>query len=263
MNRDTILFVSDVHLEGLDDPRQRVFVEWLEEKAPSLSRLVIGGDLFDLWVGFKGIGFKDVGYHHYFSVLEALRKFKKQGIEIDYIEGNHDFFLGPFFTDVLQANVFEREAIYYLNGLKVSVIHGDLLNERQTGYRCLRSFLRSVLFQAVLRTVPPSWIWRAGRRFSHISRSWKKGGPWNRNEEKIRSLYRELAEKKFHRNADLDVLISGHNHIPDHYSFQFSGRAREYYNLGDWVKNFTYLEHREGNFSLKKLLYTPERKLIN
>ncbi len=249
--RDTILFVSDLHLKGLDDPRQEAFVSWLEEKAPHLSRLVIGGDLFDVWIGFK-----DVGYYHYLSVLEAFRKLKKQGVEIDYIEGNHDFFLGPFFTDILKANIFEREAVYYFNGCKVLVTHGDLLNTRDVGYQLLRLFFRSLPFQWLIKMTPPSWIWTIGQKLSHLSRSRQKEG----SQEKIVSLYRKLAEEKFRRSPDLDILIAGHNHFPDHYSFESTGKKRSYFNLGDWVKHFTYLEYREGEFSLRKYCFTPRNE---
>jgi UDP-2,3-diacylglucosamine hydrolase len=267
--KDTILFVSDLHLKGLDDPRQEAFVSWLEEKAPSLSRLVIGGDLFDVWIGFK-----DVGYYHYLSVLEAFRKLKKQGVEIDYIEGNHDFFLGPFFTDVLKANIFEREAIYYSNGFKVLVTHGDLLNTRDVGYQLLRLFFRSLPFQWLIKMTPPSWIWTIGQKLSHLSKGAKgargareaRSRQKEESQEKVVSLYRKLAEEKFRRSPDLDILIAGHNHCPDHYTFEYAGKKRSYFNLGDWVKHFTYLEYRpvppssKGEFSLKKYCFTPQNE---
>lgn len=259
MNRDTILFVSDLHLKGLDDPRQEAFVSWLEEKAPRLSRLVIGGDLFDVWIGFK-----DVGYYHYLSVLESFRKLKKQGVEIDYIEGNHDFFLGPFFTDILKANIFEREAIYYLNGFKVSVTHGDLLNTKDVSYQLLRFFFRSLPFQWLVKMTPASWIWTIGQKLSHLSRSRKYAETDINSQEKIGSLYRKLAEEKFRQSPDLDILIAGHNHFPDHYSFESTGKKRTYFNLGDWVKHFTYLEYRtikgKGEFSLRKYCFTPQNE---
>lgn len=83
-------------------------------------------------------------------------------------------------------------------------------------------------------------------------------------EKRLMERYRKLAEEKFRYSPDLDVLIVGHNHLPDHYSFSLAGKMRSYFNLGDWVKNFTWLEYQpnqeSGPFTLKRFTLTPLAK---
>jgi len=56
------------------------------------DRLVILGDLFDFWFEYKHAIPKD---HH--EVLFLLRDLVKHGIRVDYVSGNHDFWMDDYF----------------------------------------------------------------------------------------------------------------------------------------------------------------------
>src|SRR5690606_36107189 len=112
------------------------------------------------------------------------------------------------------------------------------------GYRVLRSFLRQDLLHKVVSKIPSQRIYQVGDRASKLSRGFQKKVP--PNEEKIREIYRDAARKQF--SAGYDVVIMGHTHLPDHFAVNEAGRMCHYYNLGDWVKNFTYLEFDGSEF---------------
>jgi UDP-2,3-diacylglucosamine hydrolase len=79
-----------------------------------VSALYINGDLFDFWLGDNQLCLVE-----YRPLLETLRELRDEGVEVVYIEGNHDFYLGKYFTDVLGASVFSRECIRNIDGKRI------------------------------------------------------------------------------------------------------------------------------------------------
>jgi UDP-2,3-diacylglucosamine hydrolase len=130
------------------------------------------------------------------------------------------------------------------NGRKIYMAHGDLGNPSEKSYHALRYVLRTRVIQKVLGTIPPPLLFRLGEGASRLSRNFQKKVP--PDEAKVRLIYRETA--KGHFAAGYDVVIMGHTHYPDHFTWNEAGRECHYYNLGDWVKNFTYLEFDGSEF---------------
>jgi len=46
-------------------------------------------------------------------------------------EGNHDFFMGEYFNDVLEMEVFEEMTNAQLDNLNVLIAHGDTTGQQQ------------------------------------------------------------------------------------------------------------------------------------
>ncbi|HBQ20307.1 MAG: hypothetical protein A2Z91_05710 [Deltaproteobacteria bacterium GWA2_38_16] len=243
MNEKKIIFVSDLHLKGIRDPRMKAFLSFLEQEKTSLSRLVIGGDLFDFWMGFNAVVF-----YEYVPVLNKLLELKEVGVKIDYIEGNHDFSLGPFFTEALKVNVIKEESMFQLGDFKIYMAHGDEVNRKDYGYLFLRWFLRACFTKALVKFLPPSWIWKLSQRSSHVSRNYRSANP------KAIQLFRDFARQKL-ETENMDVVILGHTHHPDQQEFMVQGKKKFYFNTGDWISHFTYLEYDQGIFSLKKFIF--------
>lgn len=228
------IFVSDVHIRGLKDPTMKKFLSFLEEEKKDLTHLIIGGDLLDFWIGIKGVVFQE-----YIPILNKLLELKEAGVQIDYIEGNHDFSLGSFFTDILKIQIIKNEHIFQIGNYHVYVAHGDQVNPKDYGYLFLRWFLRSFFVQAFIKVLPPAWIWWISQRSSHVSRTYRTP------DQHTVELFRQFAKKKL---IQVDVVILGHTHYPDEQRFE----NKMYFNTGDWIKNFTYLEFtEEEGFKLK------------
>src|SRR4030043_2040913 len=96
MNNEKITIVSDVHLDQRVPERQKRIQQFLESVLPDTDRLIILGDLFEFWFGYKSVIF-----HYYFPILNLLWKFHQQGKTIQYVAGNHDFSMGTFFQNTL------------------------------------------------------------------------------------------------------------------------------------------------------------------
>ena len=55
MEAKTAVFISDVHLQGVDDPRTAPFAEFLRSFKGTADVMCIVGDLFDFYYGFKSV----------------------------------------------------------------------------------------------------------------------------------------------------------------------------------------------------------------
>src|SRR4030095_6701385 len=95
----SIALIADAHLGGLGGGAAPLVAQLETLPAQGCRRLILMGDLFQAWIGFPRSETADAA-----AVVAALRRLRQQGIEIDYIEGNRDFFLAgsPY------ADAFDR-----------------------------------------------------------------------------------------------------------------------------------------------------------
>jgi len=227
-----LIFLSDAHLKGLDDPNQRLLCSFLEG-LDGVDTLVILGDLFDFWVGFN-----DAVYYQYLPILAQFLRLKDKGVKIKYLEGNHDFFMGPFFTDVLKAEVYPYPMEMELDGKRLFLAHGDTVNKRDYGYRFLRWFLRRRPIHFIMRNLP-SLVWRMAKVMSKGSRQYLgKGFDYD-------TILLNYAMDK----RGYDAVILGHSHVP---RFERIMGGMLYVNLGDWITHYTYLVYEDGGFRLER-----------
>lgn len=236
----TALIFSDVHLRDASSIKTKLVLRFLQEKASQFQKLYILGDLFDVWPGTNAYLVKT-----FRPVLDTLRGLVRDGHEVHYLEGNHDFRLGQFFTESLGIRVYDREIIEEWNGKKVYMQHGDLGNPKEVGYRALRYVLRHDFVHWVARAVPPDWVFRVGQGSSQLSRDYQKR--LISEDDRIRGIYRLAAQQLFQKGYD--YVLMGHTHLPDDFSEKINGRSCRYLNSGDWVRNFTYLEYDGNEFS--------------
>ena len=107
-------FVSDIHIDSMQDPKARDFLAFLNSltnERPA-SHLFLVGDIFDLWVG----------PHEHFAlrfqpIVDRIRELVKQGVEVHYFEGNHDLHLRRFWQDQIGALVHPGPKYFELNRL--------------------------------------------------------------------------------------------------------------------------------------------------
>jgi len=99
-------FISDLHLGApsltmeFETKRRTELLKFLNMVVQGGDRLVIVGDLFDFWYEYKYVVPKS-----YFWLYTKLRELVDKGIAVDYVAGNHDFFLGEFFSESVGLNV--------------------------------------------------------------------------------------------------------------------------------------------------------------
>lgn len=237
----TAILLSDVHLKDANSVKTRLVIRFLQEVASQYDRIYILGDFFDVWpvtTGFLARKFR--------PVIAVLKGLVHDGHEIHYFEGNHDFHLGNYFTD-MGIRIYPNFSAECWEGKRVYLAHGDLGNPKDLAYRALRRFLRAPLTRGVLPFTPQEWLFQMGMKSSQWSHDYqfKRG----RNECLIRKVYRRSAERFFQQGYD--IVVMGHTHLPDDFVTTVEGRLCRYLNTGDWVKHFTYLEFDGAKFYTK------------
>lgn len=105
------IFIADAHLRQPGDENYRLLMEFLAGLRGNVDTLYILGDLFEFWIGYDPVPFT-----HYLPLLDRLRELVDSGVRIEYFEGNHDFHMGPFFTETLRATVHPGPAVVDIRG---------------------------------------------------------------------------------------------------------------------------------------------------
>jgi UDP-2,3-diacylglucosamine hydrolase len=234
------VFIADAHLKSERDENYRTLLRFLATLEGNTDTLFILGDLFEFWIGYRRIPFSN-----YSPLLEQLRKLSASGVRIVYFEGNHDFHMGPYFSETLQAEVHPGPAIVSLDGKRVYLCHGDEINSRDYGYRLLRALLHSSISKLLIPLVPAAVTSFIAERMSRQSS--KKHGR-RRLSWDYAAILREFAAARFSEGCE--VVIAGHFHLP-FLERSADGGERVLLSLGDWISQFSYGEWLDGELSLK------------
>jgi len=245
------IFLSDAHIRDQDDPNLPPLLAFLEHAAGAIDRLVVVGDLFHTWFGFKRTVFNE-----YVPLLAALHALKRAGAEITYITGNHDYEMGGYFRNVLKAEIHDTEMALKADGQEALVAHGDLANPDDRSYRCLRFALRCTPSRWLGRRLPPSWIWGIGQWLAR-NYSDKKPRPVRPN-----PVFEQYAQRMFAQGYA--TVILAHSHMPEFRQTTGQNGTQIYANLGDWISWRTFLRWEDGTLSLRQWLWpeAEEREFI-
>lgn len=225
-----VYFISDIHLGApslkpeFESRRRKELGRFFSTVETSGGRMIIVGDLFDFWFEYKHVVPKK-----FFWLYAKLREMVDAGIHVDYVAGNHDFYLGHFFEDAVGLNVYQDGFSEEIGGKKFLVVHGDGLALKDDGYRMLKKLLRNRFVQSMIRWVHPDVGFAMAHAFSRKSREYTTSKDFGETDG-----MRLFAGDKL--GDGYDYVVMGHNHVP---RFEKFGGGI-YVNLGDWLKNFTY-----------------------
>jgi UDP-2,3-diacylglucosamine hydrolase len=165
------IFISDAHLRKSSDERYKKLMNFFDTvKEGNVQALVntdrkftektyiddlyIAGDLFDFWFCQK-----EKIHPEFKPVINKLIELQKAGIRVHLSEGNHDFFMGEYFHDVLGMEVFEEMTDAKLDKLHFLIAHGDTADSANIRYILFRNTLRSRVFYNIQRFIPASIRW--------------------------------------------------------------------------------------------------------
>jgi UDP-2,3-diacylglucosamine hydrolase len=195
-----VALLADAHLSGPGGPAAPLVRQLEELPGLGCERLVLMGDLFQVWVGEERFATPDIA-----AVVAALRRLRTAGLAIDYIEGNRDFFL----AESPYRDAFDRvalEATFTVRGVRYLAVHGDGLNDRDWQYRFWRRLSKSGVAHHVLKRTPRGLASRlvgaTERRLSRTNFRHRHALP----EKAIRAF----AEKRLAEGHD--ILLLGHFH---------------------------------------------------
>ncbi len=228
------IFLADAHLRHPRDKNYQLLLDFLKQQK-DLDALFLLGDIFEFWLGYRHLVFSA-----YVPILEALRRLSETGTQLYYVEGNHDFNLGPYFSNTLNCRVITEQQLLSWDGLNILLCHGDLLNP-SPAYRRLRRFWRSRPSKLLARLVHPDLVWKFA--FWLSNKSAKNNGPSPHQDPTPYLIsFSDRAE-----NQKADLILCGHYHYPT----QADHRGSKLIALGDWIEQFSYAELKDGEIELK------------
>ena len=215
-----LVFVGDVHLDRNDADLPR-FLAYLRGLAPRAGRIVLMGDLFNLWIGAP-----ELEQEHHRAVIACLRDLRSGGTEIHYLEGNRDYRIarahrGGAFDAVSDTGLRED-----WGGLGLWAAHGDLVNRDDRMYRAWRRVSRSTLAWWLYSAIPRA------RRFAIAESVERKMRATNveMKREFPEALVRAYAARHLETAA---AVVLGHFHVEKELRAGPAGRGRVFV-LPEW-----------------------------
>jgi len=240
-----IYFVSDAHL-GLPPRekslhREKLLVQWLEEKKGDATAFFLLGDIFDYWYEYR-----KVVPRGFVRILAKIAEITDEGIPVYFFTGNHDIWVFDYLPEETGVEVFRAPLECRFNGLNFYLAHGDGLGPGESGFKILKKIFTSKFMQWLYTFIHPNVATGFAHRWSRHSR-FSQGNyvSWlgEDREHLIQHSKSVLSKKHF------DFFIYGHRHVAkDH---QLAENSRVIY-LGDWFINFTYAEFDGKDVYLKK-----------
>lgn len=223
------LALSDAHLGCHEGDFQDELVALLDSVEGKIDRLVILGDLFDFWFGYRQVFFS-----RFLPVISALKRLVSSGCRISYLIGNHDFHIGPVFSDYLEADIHTAPWIVRLEPFNFLFRHGDGLNPNDSAYGTALKILRNPITLRLMSLVHPDWAWPIASFCSRTSRKRKK-----ENVEKSRNI--ALGYFRESRAEGCDIVVLAHTHDPMIVDLTDENGPAALVNTGDWLRLFTFL----------------------
>ena len=235
------IFVGDAHFARGDKGRREHFSRFIQKNRSKLATLVIMGDFFDFWFGFHDITTLKKEYADVLAILEDLRT---RGVRVIYFEGNHDFSLGSYMREELGIEVYDSATEIDLDGKRIFLAHGDRISPTLDHW-IVSGILRNWFAYHVISLLGSRLVMAIAHRWSASSRG--------RNMERspvVISRLRSFAQRKL--KEGFDAVILAHTHLPEAITVKEQGRETYYFNVGDWIKDFSYLRYNEKKgFSLE------------
>lgn len=232
------MFVSDVHLMGIDDPRMDAFADFLRSWIGRMDMVVLLGDIFDFYYGFRGVVFWE-----HIAPLAAMRDLVQAGVRVVFVEGNHEFRIAEACRKGLGVETLPGTGEVTVGGRRIYLSHGDLADPSDYGYRFLYFFLRNPVTAALAGAVPPRFAWWLARRASDTSRAYAGG-----RGQRLNEMFRRIAVEKI--QAGYDAALFGHSHQPELEEVTVGSKTGTFGNCGDWVKSRTYIRFEGESFEL-------------
>ena len=228
-----IYFISDAHVgtgnieqETLKENKLSDFLLAIGREDPK-PLLYIVGDLFDFWFEYRYA--IPALYQKLLSRLVFLRD---QGVDIRYVTGNHDFWMGRFFPKMLQIPVYRGVHRLELTGRRFYIFHGDGVLAEDRGYRLLKKILQNPAAIQAYKLLHPDLGIPLARWASSSSRNHYRKSP--EEERRDDAQYIRYAVQVLEQGYDF--VIMGHTHRPVLYRH----KKGLYVNLGDWMRHFTF-----------------------
>jgi UDP-2,3-diacylglucosamine hydrolase len=224
-----LLVLSDLHLSPSSEERTAQFLGFLDAALANGDEVLIVGDLFDLWFGWK-----ELTMEFQKPILKKMQDLFSRGLQIDYVEGNRDFGIiqkqGILFRRV-SPDYHETE--WY--GRKIHAEHGDLINQADRPYRIWRRISKSPLSYSLLQHLPSLFTLKMAHQLEQGMRKTNRKNKMHYPEESAEHFFLERLQ------SGVDLVLVGHFHLEKVMQLKAGNRNVLFYNLPGWEQGFRYL----------------------
>jgi UDP-2,3-diacylglucosamine hydrolase len=196
-----LVFIGDAHLEE-EGPELDAFLAFLDRLGTTASRIVLAGDLFNVWLGAR-----DLERPHQKRVIEKLAELRGRGVVVRYLEGNRDYriagaYVGSALDDAPPQGLVER-----FGGRSIFAIHGDLANEADRQYRAWRRLSRCAPVWGTFQALPAGLRLRLADRIESSMR---------RSNARFKASFPEEVVRRYAASflaRGHDAAVLGHFHV--------------------------------------------------
>src|SRR5262249_33189578 len=143
---------------------------------------------------------------HHRSVIEELRRLRRSGVEVHYLEGNRDYRVGHAHRGSTFDAVSDEGLLEEWSGRRMWAAHGDLVNVRDGQYRRWRRISRSDPVWAVFSAIPE------GRRFSVAESIERRMRGTNSGMKRAFPVEQVRAYSRDRLASGIDAVVLGHFH---------------------------------------------------
>lgn len=201
LGEEPVSLISDLHLRP-EEADKLAALDRLLAALPDDGVLVVLGDLFDAWVGYKQA--RVPGWR---EIVERFAALSQRGIRCFYLWGNRDYQLDAHFEREVQGRVVPGGLrLRRPSGATLLCLHGDELCQNDESYQRAKRRLRSWPLRFLGHHLPISLGLRAASRARSKSMEVVSGA----SEEALRPSRRALQTVA---GAGDRQLLFGHIHV--------------------------------------------------
>lgn len=212
------VIISDCHVGAAESDVEALY-SFLA--AIECDRLIIAGDLWDLWVRKPGYL-----HSHYRRFIWSFEYMKERGVQAEYMLGNHDAeYLDDPFISLELLPVVERAEVKLGPNRTLAVIHGHQYDRTIKSYA---PWLR------LAYRLEQCWRFMLHKDPKYFALAELEAHPCY--EKMVRGMH-AAAQADYKRKGYAGVVM-GHTHWPEH----IKGSDFQFVNLGDWKGHNTYAQ---------------------
>ncbi len=230
MNSQETIVLADAHLDGFNAELD-CFIAFLAElRQHAVHALFMLGDLCNIWLGTPKM---HLPYQE--DLITAFHDLRDAGIQLNYVEGNRDYFLRRRYLNNPFHNIASDFLQEQIGNTRVYFSHGDLVNLHDKPYRAWRAFSRNRLVFSVFNALPRSGLVRLvhllERTFRDTNTRHKTVFPLGTCQRYAERLWEE----------GFDCIVLGHFHERHHVRPLGEDSSKVLYTLPAWKDSHAYL----------------------
>lgn len=152
----------------------------------------------------------------------------RRGVEVHYLAGNHDFYLGKYFEEELGVQTHYGALLHEIDGKLFYIVHGDGVGKGDIGYKIFRTLVRNTFNLAWYRWLHPDlgvglmdYLSKLSRKHTYMEKD------YGEKERLVVFANEELARSSF------DYFVCGHRHIVK--LLPLRNQKSYYVNCGTWI----------------------------